>query len=183
MRCISTHKWIWSRLCDRRVMRRHKAIRGLCIIYLAMLLCFRPIATTQRAFWLRTSVVRPYEACRKPLPVMTRLLSLARTTLVPKVLVHRRNLSTICSSGALDRSWNGHWTNVNVKMDSCKKLCFSVTSAVVSWFWTTQINVSTERLKWRLQKSMLSQTFHLRVASDTHKILIGPNDLTGYNVT
>jgi len=25
MRCISTHKWIWSRLCGRRVMRRHKA--------------------------------------------------------------------------------------------------------------------------------------------------------------
>ena len=23
MRCISTHKWIWSRLCGRRVMRRH----------------------------------------------------------------------------------------------------------------------------------------------------------------
>ena len=25
MRCISTHKWIWSRLCGRRVMRRHTA--------------------------------------------------------------------------------------------------------------------------------------------------------------
>jgi len=25
MRCISTHKWIWSRLCGRRVMRRHNA--------------------------------------------------------------------------------------------------------------------------------------------------------------
>jgi len=25
MRCISTHKWIWSRLCGRRVMRRHSA--------------------------------------------------------------------------------------------------------------------------------------------------------------
>jgi len=24
MRCISTHKWIWSHLCGRRVMRRHK---------------------------------------------------------------------------------------------------------------------------------------------------------------
>jgi len=28
MRCISTHKWIWSRLCGRRVMRRHNALRG-----------------------------------------------------------------------------------------------------------------------------------------------------------
>jgi len=26
MRCISTHKWIWSRLCGRRVMRRHIAL-------------------------------------------------------------------------------------------------------------------------------------------------------------
>jgi len=26
MRCISTHKWIWSRLCGRRVMRRHNAL-------------------------------------------------------------------------------------------------------------------------------------------------------------
>ena len=25
MCCISTHKWIWSRLCGRRVMRRHNA--------------------------------------------------------------------------------------------------------------------------------------------------------------
>jgi len=25
MRCISTHKWIWNRLCGRRVMRRHTA--------------------------------------------------------------------------------------------------------------------------------------------------------------
>jgi len=25
MRCISTHKWIWSRVCGRRVMRRHNA--------------------------------------------------------------------------------------------------------------------------------------------------------------
>ena len=25
MRCIATHKWIWSRLCGKRVMRRHKA--------------------------------------------------------------------------------------------------------------------------------------------------------------
>ena len=28
MRCISTHKWIWSRLCGRRVMRRHSAVNG-----------------------------------------------------------------------------------------------------------------------------------------------------------
>jgi len=26
MRCISTHKRIWSRLCGRRVMRRHNAV-------------------------------------------------------------------------------------------------------------------------------------------------------------
>ena len=28
MRCISTHKWIWSRLCGRRVMRRHTPLRS-----------------------------------------------------------------------------------------------------------------------------------------------------------
>jgi len=28
MRCISTHKWIWNRLCGRRVMRRHIASIG-----------------------------------------------------------------------------------------------------------------------------------------------------------
>ena len=32
MRCISTHKWIWSRLCGRRVMRRHTAYPAKCCL-------------------------------------------------------------------------------------------------------------------------------------------------------
>ena len=36
MRCISTHKWIWSRLCGRRVMRRHNASQNVAKLITAI---------------------------------------------------------------------------------------------------------------------------------------------------
>ena len=54
MRCISTHKWIWSRLCGRRVKRRHRAKwalqkKPLLSVYL-------------QGYWCCIDALKPYKA-------------------------------------------------------------------------------------------------------------------------